>query len=275
MSNTDQNKIIRYDYLNDSISFRYVNSVAYANATEMAKLFGKFPYEYLRLPSTEKLIKAITGKSRTSVNQLVVIKHGSPANGGGTWLHETLALDFAQWLSVEFRLWCNDRIKELMKTGITATFETTEAILNNPDVMIDMLQKLKKERQRIYELEKENSDNLHIIDIQEKELETASPKVQYYNNVLNVEKGILTNIIAKELGMSAITLNKTLNEMKIIYKQGGTWVPYHQYQNKGYVKTRTYTYVDSQGQDKTSIHLLWTEKGREFIHRRLNKELVS
>lgn len=36
-----------------------------------------------------------TGKSE---NQLVIKKTGMPAFGGGVWLHEDIAIDFAQWL---------------------------------------------------------------------------------------------------------------------------------------------------------------------------------
>lgn len=60
------------------------------NATQMAKPFGKLPNEFLRLPSTTTLIKAIAGKSRIALNQLVVTKRGG--NNPGTWMHEDVAL---------------------------------------------------------------------------------------------------------------------------------------------------------------------------------------
>lgn len=37
----------------------------------------------------------------------------------GTWMHEDVALEFARWLSPAFAIWCNDRIKELLKNGST------------------------------------------------------------------------------------------------------------------------------------------------------------
>lgn len=72
----------------------------------------------LSLPSTNQLISAITRKSGIAENQLFMTERGGL--NPGTWMHEDIALDFAQWLSVDFRLWCNDRIKELLKHGITA-----------------------------------------------------------------------------------------------------------------------------------------------------------
>lgn len=79
-------------------------------------------------------------------NQLVTTRQGSTENGGGTWMHEDIALDFAQWLSVDFKLWCNDRIKELMRFGMTATQPTIDAMVDNPDLIIQLATKLKEER---------------------------------------------------------------------------------------------------------------------------------
>ena len=104
-----ENQIFQYN--GSPITFQKGDSVM-VNATEMAKPFGKRPIDYLRLPSTNELLSAIVRKSHISENQLVISKQGSAENGGGTWMHEDVALDFAQWLSVDFRLWCNDRIKE-------------------------------------------------------------------------------------------------------------------------------------------------------------------
>jgi anti-repressor protein len=46
--------------------------------------------------------------------------------------------------------------------------------------------------------------------------------VQYYDEVLQSQGLIATNVIAKELGMSAVTLNRKLNEKGVIYRCRGT-----------------------------------------------------
>ena len=103
-------------------------------------------------------------------------------------------------------------------------------------------------------------------DLQRIELQKQSPKVAYYEDVLTSKSTYNANQIAKELGMSAVTLNKRLHELKVQYKQGGQWLLYHHHQDKGYTKTVTHTYTDSQGETRTSSSTVWTEKGREFIH---------
>ena len=50
--------------------------------------------------------------AKTDKSLLRVVKGGLGEQG--TWMCEDLILDFAQWLSRDFKLWCNDRIKELL-----------------------------------------------------------------------------------------------------------------------------------------------------------------
>lgn len=108
----------------------------------------------------------------------------------------------------------------------------------------------------------------------EEQLKIQAPKAQYYDKVLDSKSTYVTNQIAKELGMSAVTLNRKLNLLGIQYKQNGTWVLYHQYQDRGFTKTRTYTYQDGSGTTKTSMQTVWTEKGREFIHNAIKSRVA-
>jgi len=109
---------------------------------------------------------------------------------------------------------------------------------------------------------------------QEKQLITAAPKVQYHDKVLQSKSLIPTTVIAKELGMSAITLNKKLHEQGIQHQVGGIWVLYAKYQDKGWTGIKTTTYTDSEGRERTIQHTYWTEKGRRFIHSLFNVAVV-
>jgi len=57
-------------------------------------------------------------KSDNSDYQPVIIIRGNPASGGGTWFREDVAIEYARWLSEEFKIWCNDKMKVLMKTEL-------------------------------------------------------------------------------------------------------------------------------------------------------------
>ena len=110
-------------------------------------------------------------------------------------------------------------------------------------------------------------------EIQSERLKIAAPKADYYDRTLMAKNTVSTTVIAKELGMSAVTLNKKLKEMGIQYKVGQTWVLTSKYQNMGYTDTQTYTEtIDDE--TRSYVSTVWTQKGREFIHSlfRPNKE---
>lgn len=239
-----------FDYNGNGVTFRKGDSVM-VNATEMAKPFGKRPNDYLALASTKELISAITKKNGISENQLVMTIVGSPANGGGTWLHEDVALDFAQWLSIDFKLWCHDRIKELIQVGFTATPATLEAMIANPDLVIGMATQLKQ-------LRAENAEK-------QRKIEEDAPKVEYHDAVLSSHGFLTVNMIATAIGISDRKLNKLLCEWGVQYKESGCYHLYAPYRGKGYAKQIPYPYRDSMNQIKTKQHLYWTEVGKKFI----------
>lgn len=98
------------------------------------------------------------------------------------------------------------------------------------------------------------------------EVKRLTPDAEYTRKTLSSTTSWNTNIIAKEIGMSAVTLNKRLQGLGIQYKEHGVWVLTHKYQDKGYTKTSTYNYPKSDGTLGTRIQTEWTEKGRRFIH---------
>lgn len=110
-------------------------------------------------------------------------------------------------------------------------------------------------------------------EIQSERLKIAAPKVEYFDRTLMAKNTVSTTVIAKELGMSAVTLNKKLKEMGIQYKVGQTWVLTAKYQNMGYTDTQTYTEIIDD-ETRSYVSTVWTQKGREFVHSlfRANKE---
>ncbi|MGL5961200.1 MAG: Rha family transcriptional regulator, partial [Cetobacterium sp.] len=54
-------------------------------------------------------------------------------------------------------------------------------------------------------------------------LEYQEPIVKYHDNVLKPKNLISVTDIAKDLGITAVKLNRLLHEAKIQYKQSGTW----------------------------------------------------
>ena len=242
----------KFNYEGFEISFNSGDSIM-VNATEMANAFGKRPAKWLELPSTVNYLREL-GAIRKSDRLIKTI------NGVGTWMHEDVALEFARWLSPRFAIWCNDRIKELLKFGVTGSEDAILDIISNPSNAIKLLEALQKERQAKNILEHQNK-------LQSAELKLSAPKVQYVDDVLLSSKTYTFTQIAKELNMtSAKALTKILKEKNIIYRQSGQWLLSALYCGRDYTKVRTHTYTDSEGNIGTNSITVWTEKGRMFLH---------
>lgn len=115
-----------FNYNGSKITFNK-NGVVMINATEMAKPFGKLAKDWLSNKSTKEFLASLSAVRRIPLTGLVIIKQGGNSDQG-TWMHEDVALEFARWLSPAFAIWCNDRIKELLTTGVSTVRNDDEAI---------------------------------------------------------------------------------------------------------------------------------------------------
>lgn len=104
---------------------------------------------------------------------------------------------------------------------------------------------------------------------QDVEIDRLLPKALYTDSVLESISCYTTTQIAKELGMTAQELNRWLCAERIQYYQSGQYMLYADYAHRGLAKSRTH-YDLFVGRDTvlTRMYLVWTEKGREFIHLR-------
>lgn len=255
-----------FNYKDTPVSFRLGGeSTVMINATEMAKPFGKRPVDYLRLPSTSELLQAIVRKSHISQNQLVTTVKGSPEHGGGTWMHEDVAIDFAQWLSVEFRLWVNDRIRELMRWGVTATPDVYLRAAEDPAFVMQMLDQIRDGYEQGLRLRRQNE---HLSE----ELSAQAHKAAFYDNVHrclqeNEPKRLYrVSQIAAELGLRAAELNRLLERQGVQRRSGRMWCLTKDYGNKGFTCIKSFQDgFDEDGEPTIGSFMVWTATGREFI----------
>ncbi len=92
------------------------------------------------------------------------------------------------------------------------------------------------------------------------------PKVRYYDIVLACKNVVPITVIAKDYGWSPYKMNRYLNERRVQYKRGDTWVLYQKYADRGYTGTQTHTYEDREGMPHARISTQWTQAGRLFIY---------
>lgn len=248
------NNPVVYSYKGSEISFMSGESTM-INATQMAKPFNKRTNDWLSLKQTNELINSLSAKTGIPATGLVTVNQGG--NNQGTWLYEDLALIFAQWLSPEFYLWCNDRIKELLKTGVTTVSNDDEAIAYAMGVLQKRLEQTKAEKAML------EQQNTYLSN----EIKESAHKLRAYNEYISSDGTSTTTQIAKEYGWGAETLNRKLANLGVQYKQNGQWLLYAKYDGKGYTQSKPVTFTRFDGSTCTQMQTRWTAKGREFIHK--------
>ncbi len=110
------------------------------------------------------------------------------------------------------------------------------------------------------------------IEEQHKTIEELAPKAEYCDEVLDSVSCFTTTQVAKELDMTVHDLTQLLLTKKVMYKQSGQYMLYAEYARKGYARNRTHDHYDAEGNHHTRTYLVWTERGRKFIHRIVKTE---
>ena len=186
--------------------------------------------------------------------------------------------------AVKFKNWVTSEVlPQIRKTGgfipfhegesdeevVRKTEEILRKTLREKDSFIAQQDKLICEQKVLLE-----QKNRRIAE-QDVEIDRLLPKALYTDSVLESISCYTTTQIAKELGMTAQELNRWLCAERIQYYQSGQYMLYADYAHRGLAKSRTH-YDLFVGRDTvlTRMYLVWTEKGREFIHLRA-KELGS
>lgn len=274
-----QTAIIQYSYEGTPISFSNADSVM-VNATQMAKPFGKSTKDFLKSQSTKEFLQVLGEGRKIPSSELVQVTHG---NNGGTWMHEDVAMEFARWLSPKFAIWCNDRIKELLRSGVTSVTTSTESRDDDETLFnaMQILQRRIEEKDRRLQ-EKEQRLQLASTTIEQQgqriveqrnEIATLTPMADYTREVLQSTSTFTLTQVAKDLGLrSVMVLTEFCREARILYRQSGQWLPTARYSGKGFFETRTAKYVKSDNTIGTSLSTVVTEKGRVMLRKMLEQK---
>lgn len=211
------NNPVVYDYKGSQISFISGENVM-INATQMAKPFGKEPKHWLLNQSTRDFIQALSEvRNLTSADLVKVTKGGIEQ---GTWMHEDVALEFARWLNPAFAIWCNDRIKELLKTGVTTISNDDEAIAYAMQVLNKRLEQAKQEKILL------EQKNLRLED----EAKVNAPKVLFADAVSTSQRSCLVAELAKILQQNGVNIGQ--NRLFAWMRENGYLCSKGQYYNQ-------------------------------------------
>ena len=149
----------------------------------------------------------------------------------------------------EFKHWVTSEVlPAIRKHGAYMTPAKIEEVLTDPDTIIQLATQLKQEREGRW--------------IAEQKVNELTPKATYYDKVLSDKSLVTITQIAKDYGMSGRAMNRKLHELKVIYKQGQTWLLYAKYQKTGWTHSETVMVPKKDGTEKAVLNTKWTQKGR-------------
>jgi prophage antirepressor-like protein len=172
-----------------------------------------------------------------------------------------------------FRNWITGEVlPDIRKHGAYATPATIDAIISDPEFGIKLLSTLKEERAKTSALQQRTQILEGENQLLTNEVKQLAPKAEYTDTVLQSVSTCTMTQVAKELGMSAVALEKKLHAKGIMFKQSGQWLLYAKYQTSGYTCARTHHFRHSDGSVGTSTVTVWTEAGRHFIHKVIGSE---
>lgn len=110
--------IIPLQYEGQPVAF---SDDGWLHATQLAERFGKNLRHWLDSPETLAYVCALDEFHNPSSEQSGISNVRNSAylkarrgNGGGTWLHPRLAVQFARWLDARFAVWCDLQISDLL-----------------------------------------------------------------------------------------------------------------------------------------------------------------
>ena len=219
-----ENNLMIREYLGSAIEFKMVDNNVYANATSMCKPFGKLSKDWLKTAQTQRYISILEQKENYP-NGLVIINHGGTEQG--TWIHEKLILKLAQWLDVEFEIFCDDVIATLLRDGKVELVQDSYMIEDK----ISRAKRWIEEQQEKEQLKLEVVEKIGIIEEQKPLVELAEERLSKDDCVsitdvtrtYELKRGQLTKW-AKQNGY----IHKTITEVNLsgleyfkIYDNGG------------------------------------------------------
>ena len=132
---------------------------AWFNATEVAEAHGKRLDNFFALKRTQTYLAALQKQAGhgdisnpLDSRDLKTLARRYPAfiktvrgNNGGTWLHPDLMVCFARWISVDFEIWCDQAIRQLLTEQPAWLAARTESKLG-AQVMAEILQSTRAAR---------------------------------------------------------------------------------------------------------------------------------
>jgi len=105
------------DFGGKKIRFEKRGDRMWVSLTDMAKATGKLVSGYMRNKDTKEFLTEMEVTMQIRIVTSTLGGQYTPADERGTWAIEEVAIDFAAWCNVKFRVWVSQQIRTLMTEG--------------------------------------------------------------------------------------------------------------------------------------------------------------
>jgi hypothetical protein len=135
---------------------KYSIPLGYVNATQMCHANNKSWGHYKERKSTKAYWTALSNDIGIPMSSLVIEVEGY-GSSQGTWIHPEIAIDLAQWVSVEFRIWAN---RTLMKVMIFQE-PVQQQSMTQVQLLAALAQQLAEQEQHLLQQQQQQTEILH------------------------------------------------------------------------------------------------------------------
>ncbi|MBD2302783.1 KilA-N domain-containing protein [Nostoc sp. FACHB-190] len=134
---------------------KYSIPKGYVNATQMCHANNKSWGHYKERKSTKGYWAALSNDIGIPISSLVIEIDGY-GSSQGTWVHPEIAIDLAQWVSVEFRLWANRTLMKVMTGQETVQQQSMTQI----QLLAAIAQQMAEQEQRLLQQQQQQAEIL-------------------------------------------------------------------------------------------------------------------
>jgi len=143
-------------------------------------------------------------------------------------------------------------LPSIRRHGAYLTEDVMAKTLNDPNYIIGLIQAIAASKEEI------SAKNQIIGELK--------PKADYLDRILKSPSLVTITQIAKDYGMSGVSMNQLLHDLGVQYKQSEQWLLYDRYHDKGFTSSETFLIEDVDGFRRVKMNTKWTQKGRLFLY---------
>lgn len=177
-----------------------------------------------------------------------------------------------------FQDWvCGEVLPQIRKTGGYIPVSADDDDMTIMAKALRIMQRTLEEKDNLIEQKDAHIDELEeTIGEQKVEIRKLAPKAEAFDKMTRSDSTYTARQLAKEFGYSSPqALYKRLIELKVLFHQSNTYMPYKDWADKGFFSYRTHTIERSDGSVETHTYLVFTEKFRTLILRSRHRRAME